>query len=361
MELFFSDFLHNLWQLLGTISVYILFGLLFAGILKQLIPEDFIKRQLGEHSIKAITKASLWGIPLPLCSCSVIPFAQALKKDGASSSALQTFLIATPITGADSIFATYGAFGWFFTLYRLVSSVVISFLAGVLSMLFHQNEPKNTPSTMQFFAQKPSVSEETSCSVATSCCGTTPKAPFLSRVFSYAFVTLFKDIAKPLFIGLLLAALITTLIPEKMDNFLTSNLLLSYLFVLLISMPLYVCATSSIPLGISLVLTGFSPGAAFVFLTAGPATNMITISIVKKMLGTKGMWIYLSSVVLGSLFFAFIMDLFFSDALLGMVAMVHEEESLTLLEAIASTALLLLGFKTLKPQKKEASSGCGCH
>ena len=354
MELYISDFLHNFWQLLSTISLYILLGLLIAGILKQCIPEDFIKKQLGDHSLKAITKASLWGIPLPLCSCSVIPFATALKKDGASSSALQTFLIATPITGADSIFATYGAFGWVFTLYRLATSVFISFLAGILSIIF-DNAPKIEQSKPMFFSATKPLEQKT----AASCCPPTKKSqPFISRVYMYAFVTLLKDIAKPLFLGLILAALITTMIPAKMDNFLTDNLFISYLFILLISMPLYVCATSSIPLGISLIVTGFSPGAAFVFLTAGPATNMITISVVKKMLGIKGVWIYLLSVILGSIVFAFIMDSFFSAYITDVVTMIHEEEQVSLLEAIASVLLLFLGVKSLKPVPKNSSCGC---
>ena len=307
---------------------------------------------MGDNSLKSIIKSAFIGIPLPLCSCSVIPFASALKKDGASKSALQTFLISTPITGADSIFATYGAFGWFFTIFRLISSVFIALIAGFLSMFFDKEEVKQKP-TMQFFTQVPKNEE------MKNCCSSNKnlKTPFITRVYMYAFETLFKDIAKSFFIGLLLAALITTLIPTQMENFLTQSKLLSYLFVLGISVPLYVCATSSIPMGISLILTGFSPGAAFVFLTAGPATNMITISVVKKIMGSKGLLIYLISVILGSLMFGYILDGFFADLLPDLSSMMKHDEAASLLEAVSSVVLLYFGYKAIVP-KKESKSCC---
>lgn len=348
MELF-SQFLSNFWHFSSLISFYIIFGLLIAGIIKQLIPDSYIQKHIGKNSIGSVLKAALLGTPLPLCSCSVIPFATSLKKSGASKSALQTFLISTPITGVDSISATYGAFGWFFTLYRVVTSVFISILAGFLSMIFIKED---TQKQSLWTTQEPIIKEPIISLHVKN------KSSFISRVFDYAFNQLFSGIAKSLLIGILLGSILSTLIPTDMTSFLSDNLLLSYTFVLLIAMPLYVCAITSIPIGITLILTGFSPGAAFVFLTAGPATNLVTISVIKKILGTKSTVIYLSSVILGTTFFAYIMDTAFLSFLGGIQESVHVNENATLIEAISAVIMFYLFYKYIIP-KREAKSCCG--
>lgn len=339
MELF-SLYLSNLWQLINLISIYLLFGLLFAGVLKQIIPENFIKKQLGTNKSSSIIKAALFGIPLPLCSCSVIPFATALQKSGASRSSLQTFLISTPITGADSIIATWGTFGGIFTVYRVISSIVISMIAGFLTLifvkeqrvLFTSKKPENYSLLLLDINEKKSIVN---------------KEHFLKRVYNYAFKTLYKDIVKPLFIGVLFAALITTFLPSHLPSFLQNSPALSYLAMLFISLPIYVCATASIPLGISFVLLGFSPGAALVFLTAGPASNMITMLVVKKLLGLKSLGIYLGSLIIGSVLFGALLDIFFQSEISDFVQDVYHEEHITLLHILSTITLLLIGFQLL--------------
>lgn len=346
-----EQFISNFWRFSTLISFYIIFGVLVAGIIKQIIPDNFIQKHIGSNSASSIFKSALLGTPLPLCSCSVIPFATSLKKSGASKSALQTFLISTPITGVDSIMATYGAFGWFFTLYRLLSSIFISILAGFLSMIFIKEDTKEIPN-LNWSTNKPlHVKSKISLHVE-------KKAPFWIRVYNYAFDQLFADIAKPLLIGIVLGALISSLIPADMTSFLSDNLLIGYLFVLLISIPLYVCAITSIPIGITLILTGFSPGAAFVFLTAGPATNMVTISIVKKILGTKSMFIYLGSVIIGTIFFAYIMDTTFAGLLDSVHKSVTNDENANLVEAASAIVMFALFYKYILPKKKKVSC---CH
>ena len=280
MELF-SQFLANFWLFSSLMSFYIIFGLIIAGIIKQIIPDNFIQKHIGENSASSIFKSAILGIPLPLCSCSVIPFATSLRKSGASKSALQTFLISTPITGVDSILATYGVFGWFFTIYRVIASVFISILAGFLSLIFIKDDTKKAQVFSAWSTKKP-VKEKNFISLHVE-----KKVPFIVRVYDYGFNQLFSDIAKSLFIGILLGSILATLIPADITSLLSDNLLISYLFVLLISVPMYVCAITSIPIGITLLLTGFSPGAVFVFLTAGPATSLVTMSIVSKLLGKK--------------------------------------------------------------------------
>lgn len=341
---FIRDFVQNIWMFTTDISVYIILGLLFAGVIKQLIPDSFIKKHIGKNSLGAVIKAAILGIPLPLCSCSVIPFASSLKKSGASKSALQTFLIATPITGVDSIMATYGIFGWFFTLYRVISSVCISLLAGILSMIFIKEKISPSP----LFSSAPVLNKPILEVKATP-----QKRNFFVATFDYAFNTLFNDMAKALLIGIILAAFFSSIIPHEFSQFFSNNLFLSYLLLIVISAPMYVCAISSLPIGLTLLLSGFSPGSAFVFLSAGPATNLVTISVVKKLLGTKSTLIYLASVVLGSMFFAYILDIFFFENVQNTFQKVRESTTQSGIDVLFAIIMFILFAKYLFLKKKK--------
>lgn len=339
MQEYFFTFINSLWEFLNEISVYLIFGLLFAGVLKQIIPENFVKKQLGKNSPISVLKSAILGIPLPLCSCSVLPFATALKKDGASKGAVQTFLISTPITGVDSIFATYGVLGVFFTVYRVISSIFIALIAGFLSVIFDKEKTVKAP---MFSIQKPKDFHAFNLKQ-------TPliQKPFYKRVYDYAFKTLLGDMAKPLLIGIVIATIITTFLPNAFPDFLLNSKILSYLAMLAISLPIYVCATASIPLGVSFLVAGFSPGAVLIFLTAGPASNMATIMIVKKLLGKKSLFIYLSSIIIGSIFFAYFLDFFFQDKIANTFSNIHEHETFNLLHVISAILLLVLSFKVI--------------
>ncbi len=354
MENFLITFIKSLWELLNAMSVYIVFGLLFAGILKYLIPQDFIKKTLGKDKVSTIFKSALVGIPMPLCSCSVIPFISALKKDGANKSSIQTFLISTPITGADSIIATWGTFGWVFTIYRLISSVIISIIAGLLTLIFDKEEKKQA--NPSFF--KPSGFSQAKPNTFMSIKKDIPKIqvdnrPFYKKVYDYAFVTLLQDIAKPFLIGIVIAAFISTLLPNSLPSFLENSHILSYLVIIALSLPIYVCATASIPIAISLLIAGFSPGAAFIFLTAGPASNMVTILVVKKILGLKSLIIYLCSIFIGSFIFGYGLDFFFEDNIMNVIKNMSEHESTSGIEILSTIVLLILCFKLIFLKSKD--------
>lgn len=361
MKELFLQFLNNFWILLNSIAFFILFGVFIAGVFKLLLPDAFIKKHLGQHRFITNIKAALLGIPLPLCSCSVIPFVSALKKSGASTSAIQTFLISTPITGADSIMATYGVFGWVFTLYRVISSVIIALFAGFLTLLLVKEKKLPEELTTTSATTKPPLNFKPGGKpLNIKIVKAEDKKNILRQILSYAFDDIFKDIARALLIGLVLGALIVTFIPDNLSDFISSNLLLNYVLVLLVSMPLYVCATASIPLGISLLSAGFSPGAAFIFLTAGPATNMITMSVVLKTLGKTSLVIYLSSVIGGSLVFAYFFDSFFANSLSKLLTFNENEEPAGFISNVSSVILLYLSFKYIfnKNAKIINSSGC---
>lgn len=322
-------FFEALYDLSNAMAPYILFGLLFAGLLHELVPDSLVKNHLGDNSILSVIKATLFGIPLPVCSCGVIPLAAGMKKSGASNGATLSFLISTPITGVDSILATYGMFGWIFTLYRVVTSMIISIIAGILSNFY----------TLEV-ALEP-LSEPKSCCSSDSC-STDAKGQRFSplRIFKYAFETLLKDIASPLLLGLLLGALITILVPENLSQILLEYTWLSYLIAIVIAVPMYVCATASLPIAAGLILAGVSPGAAFVFLSAGPATNTVTMGVVKNMLGSTTLYIYLGSIVIGSILFGFGLDYLLTDV--SAKELVHMDEEASFLAIGAS--ILLWGY-----------------
>jgi uncharacterized membrane protein YraQ (UPF0718 family) len=326
---------------------YILFGLLFAGILHELVPDTIVKNHLGQNSIISVIKATLFGVPLLVCSCGVIPLATGIKKSGASNGSTLAFLISTPITGVDSILATYGMFGWAFTIYRILTSMVISIIAGILTNFYaHDEEEQKQELKKQStaFSLSPNIKvpsakisfsiiqtpkkEDAECTEG-SCCSTesceSPKSCIGKRVVSYAFGTLLKDISSPLFVGLLLGALITVAIPENLSEILVHYSWLSYIIVIIIAVPMYVCATASLPIAAGFMLAGVSPGAAFVFLSAGPATNTVTIGVVKKMLGTRTLYIYLGIIIVCSVLFGFGLDYLLRDVSASELVHIHKE------------------------------------
>lgn len=373
-------FFNALYELSSAMAPYILFGLLFAGILHELVPETLVSKHLGNSSILSVIKATLFGIPLPVCSCGVVPLATSIKKSGASNGSTLSFLISTPITGVDSILATYGMFGWAFTIYRVISSMIISIIAGILANFYGEQESKEihkNTTTSVFSVANPNsdvkigisvvnttqeIKEESSCCASSSCCEDSADQKFsISKVLTYAFGTLLKDIASPLFIGLLLGALIAVAIPQNLSAILLEYSWLSYIIVILIAVPMYVCATASLPIAAGLMLAGVSPGAAFVFLSAGPATNTVTIGVVKKMLGRRTLYVYLGTIILGSMFFGFVLDGLLHDV--NIKEMVHIHEEFGLVSTISSIILwTLVIYYTIKPYfgKKEKSPDGAC-
>jgi uncharacterized membrane protein YraQ (UPF0718 family) len=373
-----THFFEALWQLSIAMAPYIIFGLAFAGILHEIVPDSIVTKHLGQDNISSVIKSTVFGIPLPVCSCGVIPLATSIKKSGASKGATLSFLISTPITGVDSILATYGIFGWIFTLYRGVTSMIIATVAGILTNIFDkESEVKKetvkkpafsvmAPQTATSFSMNAPKKEE-SCSTGTgSCCSESneEKKDFsFTAAMKYAFVTLLGDIAKPLFWGLLLGALITVAIPENLSGILKEYSWLSYLIVIIIAVPMYVCATASLPIAAGLMLSGVSAGAAFVFLSAGPATNTVTIGVVKKMLGTKSLFIYLGSIIVGSLLFGLGLDYIFDKSDIDPASLIHMHEEGGIIATVSALLLWAMILRFLaKPyfKKKEDCNGGNC-
>lgn len=285
IKTFFTDFA----TILGEMSPYLLLGFFFAGLLYAFMPRQRIERYFSGKPLKSSVLAALFGVPLPLCSCGVIPTGTALYKNGASKGGTVSFLISTPQTGVDSILATFSLLGLPFAIIRPIAALVTGITGGLITAKFTKEEHESTADT--------SATEENKTFVQR-----------LVSVFRYGFVEFIQDISKWLVIGLLAAALISALIPDDFFELLNLPPILQMLMILVVSIPLYICATGTIPLAAILILKGISPGAAFVLLMAGPATNAATITMIGKVLGKRSLITYLSTIIIGALSFGFVID-----------------------------------------------------
>lgn len=289
-------------SLLNAMAPYLLFGFLAAGVLHLFISTEVIARHLGRGNLMSVVKASLFGVPLPLCSCGVIPAAMALRRGGASRGATISFLISTPTTGVDSILATWSLLGPLFAAFRVVASFITGIVGGLFVNLF---SPEGHPAA----PAKPAESAPTCFTCGDEDCDTPHGMLAKARaVFAYAFVELLGGIRNWLVLGLLIGGLIAFLIPDDFFATYVGRGWGAMLAMLLVGIPLYVCATGSIPIAAALMLKGLSPGAAFVFLLAGPATNAVTITVVGKELGRKFVAIYLGAITVCALGFGWLLD-----------------------------------------------------
>jgi uncharacterized membrane protein YraQ (UPF0718 family)/copper chaperone CopZ len=297
MKTYILNYLNELLNLTLEMSPYLIIGFLFAGILHVLFPRDKVSKYLGKNNLRSVLYSSLIGIPLPLCSCGVIPTSVSIYKNGASKGSTVSFLISTPQTGVDSIFATYSLLG----LPMAIARPIIALATGVIGGLFTNFTERNTSAQT---INNEQIAEDLKRE-------TKPKwHNAIAEMLRYAFVEFLSDLAKWLVIGLMLAALISVLVPDDFISRYVGNEFLSMLVSLAMAGPLYVCATGSIPIAAVLMIKGLSPGAAIVFLMAGPATNAATITVIGKVLGRRTLLTYLISVIAGSLVFGFFVDYF---------------------------------------------------
>lgn len=278
--------------MINKMSPYLLLGFLLAGLMHAFIPGRWFQRYLAGRNARSVAYAALFGIPLPLCSCGVIPTAMSLKKEGASKGATVSFLIATPQTGVDSIIATYSLMGLPFALVRPVAALVTALWGGLLT-----NVSDNAPAA----ASSSSVCNG-QCAAPLSLGGK------LQEALRYAFYEMMHDIGRWLVVGLAVAGLITVFVPAEVFAIFEGNTWASMLLVLCIAMPMYLCATGSIPIAVALMMKGLTPGAALVLLMAGPACNFASMLVVKKVLGMRTLIVYLLSIVLGAVSFGCLID-----------------------------------------------------
>ena len=285
--------MHEIIHLINEMSPYLLLGFLLAGLMHSFIPGWYYTKFLAKKSFRSVINAALFGIPLPLCSCGVIPTAMSLRKEGASKGAVASFLIATPQTGVDSIIATFSLMGLPFAIVRPIAALLTAVFGGTMVNTTDDSKEKSVETTDKhddhkhehegFFAK-------------------------LREALEYAYIEMMEDIGKWLVIGLVIAGLITVFVPAEVFAIFNGNTLASMLLVLCIALPMYLCATGSIPIAVALMMKGLTPGAALVLLMAGPACNFASMLVIRKVLGVRTLITYLASIIIGSIAFGYLID-----------------------------------------------------
>jgi uncharacterized membrane protein YraQ (UPF0718 family) len=324
----------NFGQLFLISAPWLLLGLFIAGLINVYLPKDFLRRHLGKEGVLTTIKAALIGAPMPLCSCGVIPAALGLRRAGASKSATTAFLVSTPETGVDSISVSYVLLGPFMAIIRPIAAICSAIVAGVLvgrdgALLNEQQDGSGEqPSSCCSSKVKPEP-------VKTSCCAKTPVnnnehankgknhwSKFTEAVV-YSSTSLLADTAKWLLVGLFFAALVQTYVPAGFFLQWGSGIL-AMVVVILVSIPMYICATASTPIAAGLLLSGVSPGAVLVFMLAGPATNVATLGIVANELGKRAVIAYLVGVIGVGVLFGLLTDYLVEQYQIDVVPMLGE-------------------------------------
>lgn len=285
-----------MWQVWLQLAPWLLLGAVVAGVLHVLLPRDFARRQFRGYG--GVAKAVALGVPLPLCSCGVIPAGLGLKKDGASDGASVGFLISTPQTGVDSLLVSASFLGWPFTIFKWASALVMGLVGGGITEALHTD-------------------------VRTVAAEREPEAPRTLAGFFEHMIDVIRPIWRWILFGVVASAAITVWIPPgAMAGWSGMHAVLAGAAALLIALPLYVCATASVPIAAALIAQGMPTGAALVFLMAGPATNVATIGAVKRAFGGRVLAVYLATVILGSVGLAYVYDAFIPFGALG--TLIHE-------------------------------------
>lgn len=316
-----EQYVTELWRIMLELSPSLLLGLVIAGLLHVYLPAGLIHRRLNRPNLASVTQASLIGVPLPLCSCGVIPTALGLRKDGASLGATTSFMISTPQTGVDSILVSAAFLGWPFALFKLAAAFLTGLTGGALVNRFVPSEQRDAAAT------------------ASASDGQRDRG--LLGVLRYAVFDLLGAIDLWLIAGVLAAALVTTLTPpDFFAGQAWAQGLFGMILVLAISVPLYVCTTASVPIAASLIAAGMPAGSALVFLMAGPATNVATIGAVYRTLGPRVLWLYLGTVVVMSLGFGLLFDRLLNTSTAG--AQVHIHAGGGWLAVLCAVLLILL-------------------
>jgi hypothetical protein len=335
-----ASFFDALVQVVAEAAPWLLFGFAAAGLLRALIPEEKVYALLGRDSLRSVTLASLFGVPLPLCSCSVIPAATGLRRSGAGRAATTSFLISTPETGVDSISLTYALMDPIMTVARPVAAFVTALLTGAAVALLPAEDTTG---------ELPAAAASSCCSAAD--CDAPAATAERTRTAAvrdglrYAFGPLVDDLAVWLIVGFLLAAGVAATVPDDFFAALPTGWV-SSLLMMLIATPVYICASAATPIAAALVMKGLDPGAALVFLLVGPATNVTTILVVARFLGRRVLAVYLLGVTSCALAFGAGVNALYGALRIDPVAVVREAEhggigGLQALAAIVLTALLL--------------------
>lgn len=327
----------NFWATIAEMSPYLLFGFFVAGLLSVLVSQRLVEKHLGGRGIWPLLKASLFGVPLPLCSCGVIPVSMSLHKHGASKGSTISFLLSTPQTGVDSIFVTLSLLGPVFAVFRPLAAFITGIVGGIFVDVFERKNKHDT--------QPPQKCTD-------ECCDTTTTHSRITKGMKYGFVTLPRDIGKAMLVGLVIAAIISAFVP---DGYFAEKLgtgIFAMVVMMFLGIPVYVCATASVPVAAALILKGLTPGAALVFLMTGPATNAASFITIWKILGKVTAITYLATVAACALLAGILLD--YIDSGLDINVAIHPHWMLPPIvkyfSAVVLLAVLVFAILTKKKQ-----------
>jgi len=284
----------QIWLLVSRIAPFLLFGFFVSAILYAFVPATLLQRRLG-RGLGSVALATIIGTPLPLCSCSVLPVALSLRQRGATLGATAAFLVATPITSVDSIFVTYAFFGLTFTIYRLAASLFVAFLAGCATHFFTRSSLSALPSVP-------------TCSL---CRNPLPHTHTIrERIVKgglHGFVRLPQEIGGWIVLGIILGGVITSLLPRNVGQSIGGGGV-GPPVLLGVGLPLYVCSTGSVPVAAGFVVSGFTLGSALAFLLVGPATNIVTLLTLWRVVSARFVLGLVIFVAAGALLAAYVLD-----------------------------------------------------
>tara|TARA_Y100000589_G_scaffold31013_1_gene25934 strand:+ start:6156 stop:7196 length:1041 start_codon:yes stop_codon:yes gene_type:complete len=333
------------WELVVAAAPYLLGGFAIAGVMKALLPDDIVVKVLGRQDVSSVAKAALIGAPLPLCSCGVVPVVQSIHKQGASRGASISFLVSTPETGADSVAMTYAMMGWPLAVIRPVAAVFTAFVAGLVENFLGVNQDLEESKSCCPSQNTDSAGINSSKSVSVS---------FFKRLrdgMKYAYVDLMRDISRNLLIGFLLGGLITHFVTISfLENYFSGSLA-GMLGMIIFATPLYICAAASTPVAAAFMMKGMSAGTALVFLMAGPATNIASLSVLAKIFGKRSVLLYIIVILICSLGFGLFFDWVVTSYELPITGITaeHHQESGLLSEICGAILLVCLSYHILKP------------
>ena len=324
--------------IVSRMAPWLLLGFLFAGLFALFFTPELVKRHLGGTGVVPVLKAVLLGVPLPLCSCGVVPVAAALRSSGASRGATAAFFISTPQTGVDSMIVTFSLLGWLIGLLRPVLAIVTGLVGGVaIGRLVDKREAE-----AQNAARELSEEGESCC-----CAGGMVRQPGfwggVRYVFWYGFVKTPKTVSSSLLLGLVIATVIQLFVPDDFGaSFIKGNRLLEFAAVIALALPLYVCSTGAIPIAATMILKGISPGAALLFMIAGPATNSAMMTSMVKRLGGRATVIYLVILTVFAVLAGMLVNMLGCTFSVQGAMAGHGMAEMTLVQRGCGTVLLLL-------------------
>jgi uncharacterized protein len=338
------DFFINFITLFVESAPFLLAGMLIAGLIHQLVPKKWVESTLGKRN--SVVTAAFIGAPLPLCSCSVIPVAMGIRRSGASKASTASFLVSTPETGVDSVGITYALMGPVMAIARPIAAIASAIVAGSLIAVFGSREvPK-------------AIIED--APVKKSCCHksaskATSTFDKMKASFVFGYGRLLRDFMVWFLIGIFFAAVVTTFVPE---DFLTQygQGVFAMLVIVLISIPMYICATASTPLAVGLLLSGITPGAALVFMLTGPATNIATLMVIKNELGKRELAIYLIAITVSAVGSGLLLDYLF-DVFQWELTLAHGDHSDMMGFFYQASAVVLAGLIVFQMQKRYLNIG----